>query len=117
MPELDVVNDGGHVVVKFKDTQIMDETYARQIGMKLVEIADSSGKRDIVLNFKRVQFMASSMIGQLVLLRNKCKEIGCKLSVCCLSPELSEAICLMNLDKIIDIFECEKTAKAASNEA
>lgn len=113
MPELKVSTEGDHVTVKFQDKQILDESYARTVGLKLIKIANEAGDKHLLLNFEKVSFMASAMIGQLVGLRNKCKTLGVQLKVCCLSPQLAEAICLMNIDKILDIFECENSAKTS----
>lgn len=111
MAELNINTENDHVVICFQDKQILDETYARKLGLRLLQIADDADEKHLVLNFERVTFMASAMIGQLVQLRNKCKKLGVQLKVCCLSPQLSEAISLMNLDKILDVFECENSAK------
>lgn len=113
MPELRINKDNEHVTVKFQDSQILDESYARTVGLKLIQVANEAGDKHLVLNFERVKFMASAMIGQLIAVRNKCKELGVQLKVCCLCPQLSEAICLMNIDKILNIYECEDSAKAS----
>ena len=112
MPVLNVLDEDTHIIVKFVDSQILDEAYARKLGMQLCQIAKDSDGKDLIVNFDKVKFIASSMIGQMVQLRNTCKKLGVKLKICCLRPEVAESISLMNLDKILNIFGCESTAKS-----
>ena len=100
-------------IVKFEDTQILDEMYAQKLGLKLVKTVDSMDETALLLNMQNVQFVASAMIGQLVLLRTKCKKSNVDLRVCEMSDNISEAIKLMRIDQIVTIHETEEAALEA----
>ena len=117
MAELNILSDENSVVVRFVDSQILDESHARSIGLKLLQLADDVDDKDLIVNFDNVCFMASTMIGQLVALRNKCHAQQVGLKICCFKPEVAEAISLMNLDKILEVFECEASAKSATQKS
>ena len=116
--EIDVANfstaeRGSTLVVKFGDSQILDETYCQSVGLKLTKLTESMNGKSILLNFAKVKFLASAMIGQLVNLRNQCESANIKLGMCNINENVTEAITLMRLDKIFKNFESEDEALEA----
>lgn len=109
--------EGDIRVVKLEESQILDEQVARKVGTRLNQIVNEMAQTAIVLNFEKVKFMASAMIGQLVLLRENCRKKEIELSICSLNENLCEAIKLMRIDEILPIHENEQVAMDAMNKS
>jgi anti-anti-sigma regulatory factor len=58
--------------------------------------------------------LPSMMIGQLVNVRNKCNETKMGFQVCDLNPTVSEALKIMNLDTLLNVFLTEADALAVA---
>ena len=97
-------------VVKLDEAQILDEHFAQKIGAKLNEIVNNMDESAFLLNMSNVKFMASAMIGQLVVLRENCRKKDVQLAVCGLNENLCEAIKLMRIDQILEVHEREESA-------
>ena len=110
MAQLSERIDGDVRIVQFEDTQILDEHYAKGIGTRLIQISADMNESALLLNLEKVKFMASAMIGQLVILRENCRKKNIDLAVCSMNENLCEAIKLMRIDEIITIHDCEATA-------
>jgi anti-anti-sigma factor len=97
-------------VVTLNVAKIMGDEGSHEVASEVVGIIGGMPEASLVLNLKNVQFMASAMIGKLVLLRNKCNERQIGFSICDLGPNVAEAIGLVRLEKIIDVFCSEGEA-------
>ena len=113
MSSLDTSQVGGILIVKFKDTKILDDTRIQQIGAELLESAKSAGKADpkrMVVNFDSVSFMSSAMIGKLVLLNRQCATQGVALKMCNISKNVAEVFKITRLNKVFEILKDEEKA-------
>src|SRR5262245_56471703 len=91
MPSLQISDEQDVVVVAFKDVTILDDTLIQQIGNEFKDLtlqASSGGK--LLLDFSRVGFMSSAMIGQIVKLHKNCKRDKVRLKLCKISPNIFE---------------------------
>ena len=102
------------VVVSFQDMKILDQTQIDKIGREFKELTlQASADHKLLLNFDRVKFMSSSMIGQIMLLAKMCKKDKVTLKLCNICPNIMEVFKLMGLRKVLDIYKTEEDALKA----
>jgi anti-sigma B factor antagonist len=92
------------VVVCFTEAKILDQIAIDQVreDFKDLTLQAASGRK-LLLDFSRVQFMSSSMIGQIVKLHKQCKNDKVKLKLCNISPDIAEVFKITGLTKLLDI--------------
>jgi anti-anti-sigma factor len=99
--------------VLFMDARILDEAKLEEIGKDLIDLINKSTEERVILDFRNVQFMSSSMLGKLVLVQKKCKEFKAQLKMCGISPDIREVFKITKLDKLFDIESDEASARKA----
>jgi len=100
-------------IVKIEETSILDEMFARTVGERLGKIARNMTESNLLINMSNVKFLASSMIGQLVIVRETCAQRNIKLALCNLREQIGDALAIANIDEIINVFPSEAAAIAA----
>ncbi len=103
----------GILTVLFMDSRILDEAKLEELGKDLIELINKSTEERVILDFRNVQFMSSSMLGKLVLVQKKCKEFKAHLKMCGISPEIREVFKITKLDKLFEIESDEAAARKA----
>jgi len=104
--------EGNATVAIFADDRILDEMLIQKLGNELIALTQDDNVKNLVLNFDKVEFMSSAMIGKLVLLNKKCGGAGKALRFCCINTNLMEVFRLTNLDKVFTIDSDEAAAIA-----
>jgi len=104
---------GGVQVIHFNDEKIIDDLKIQQIAKELNEQIDKAEKRRVLINFDRVKFMSSAMIGKLILLGKRCKNDQIELKICSITPNIMEVFKIMKLNKVFDIQDDEAKALKA----
>ena len=94
-------------IATLTDVKIMGEDASLEVARELSQIIGNMEEACLVLNLRKVKFMASAMIGKLVLARNQCKAREIKFSLCSLNENVAEAIGLVRLETIVDLFDDE----------
>ena len=111
---LKLVDRGEVVAVYFTAASILDSAVIEQIGKEFEGVAlEAAGERKLLLNFQKVKYMSSEMIGNIVRLYKRCKTDKIKLKLCAIAPELLEVFTITRLDKLLDIQGDEEKALAA----
>ena len=105
MPLLRFEENEDGLLVSFTDSKILDEGTILQTGKELMEMLERSldHKRKMMLDFKRVSFMSSAMIGKLVLLNKKAKAEEVELTLRNITPNVYEVFKLTRLNRIFKI--------------
>lgn len=94
--------------VYFTEARILDEGTILQVGKELMEIVDqAAATKKLVLDFERVQFMSSAMIGKLVFLNKKSKADSIDLTLRNIQPNVYEVFKLTRLNKIFKIEDAD----------
>ena len=101
------------LTICFTDSRILDETKLEQLGNDLIALLSKTSEERVILDFRSVQFMSSSMLGKLVLVEKKCKEYKVKLKLCSISPDIRQVFKITRLDKLFDIEADEAAARKA----
>jgi len=110
---LDVEDHGDIAVVTFIDNKIIDEQNINAIGEDLVRLVDELGRRKILLNFSKVEFLSSAALGKLIALNRKLQGVKGSLVLCGISKEISEVFKITRLDKLFKIKNTEQEALAS----
>jgi anti-sigma B factor antagonist len=96
-------------VVRFTANRLEDEEHIRALFQEVAGLIDG-GRHKIVLNFEKVDFLASTAIGKLVMLHRKVNAARGRLAVCNVSPTTDEALEVMHLKEIVPIYGSEQEA-------
>ena len=99
--DLEVIGDV--TVAKFLDKRILDEANIQEISDTMLCLLDNDECRKIVLDFSRVEYLSSWMLGKLVAMDKKAKTVNAKLRLCCIRPEIYEAFVIVGLHKTFDV--------------
>ncbi len=93
------------VVVSLKHAKVLDEKLIRQIGAEFAKLTlEAAAERKLLLSFAKVEFMASAMISQIMLLNKQCKKDRVDLKLCSIIPNIMEVFKLMKLNKVFQIY-------------
>ncbi|HEV3417770.1 MAG TPA: STAS domain-containing protein [Pirellulales bacterium] len=114
MSQLNIADRDDVVMVTFTNFKILDESVIRNIGAEFDKLTtEAAAERKLLLNFDRVTFMSSAMIGQIMKLYKKAKADGIALKLCSIDPTIMEVFKITRLDKLLDIRKTEADAIAA----
>ena len=87
------------------DTQAVDE-----ISHALLAVAPKGTQTNLLVDFSRVGFMGSSLLGTLIRLRIRTMENGGALKLCALNAAIAKMFSIVRLDHILDIYDDQQTA-------
>lgn len=107
---LEVEDIGDVTVVNFVDKRILDEQNIQIIGEQLFSLVDEVGRRKVLLNFGNVEFLSSAALGKLIALHKKLQQVGGRLILCNIDPEIYEVFEITRLDKFFNIRKEEQAA-------
>ena len=103
----------GILTIVFNDARILDEAKLEQLSRDLMEVLNKTTEERVILDFRNVKFMSSSMLGKLVQVHKKANEFKVKLKLCSIDPEIRQVFKITKLDKLFDIAADEAAARAA----
>jgi len=103
----------GILTVCFDDARILDESKLEQVGQDLIEMLNQTTEERVILDFRNVKFMSSSMLGKLVQVHKKSAEFKVKLKLAGIDPEIRQVFKITRLDKLFDIEADDAAARAA----
>lgn len=101
----------GVLFLQVGDPRLLDEARIEQLEKEILQAIEKSTEEKVVIDFAKVEFMSSSMLGKLVRIHKKCKEFKAKLKFCSISKDILEVFKITRLDKLFDI---EPDAAAAA---
>ena len=106
-------SSSGILTIYFVDTKLLDESKMQQVNRELTELLDKTDEENVILDFRRIEFMSSAMLGKLVQIHKRCKEYKVKLKLCNISAEIRKVFKITKLDKLFEIYDDEDAARAA----
>ena len=104
------------VVVRFRDSKLIDELAIVKVGKELFALAAEPDGRHLLLNFAGVDYLSSSFLSKLLSLRRRMEKKQGKLKLCEICPEVRDVFAITKMDTILDIVETEEKALASFNE-
>ena len=105
-----VTKQGDVGVVNFMTTQVLDEMNVQQLGVELMDLVDKHYLVKLVVNFEKVKFLSSAVLGKLISLNKRIAAEKGRLAFCHIRPEILQVFQITRLDKLIPIVETEEEA-------
>ncbi len=99
-----VRHQGTAIVAHLLKRRMTSEGSQSPLWTSLTELVSPRRTALLVLDFSRVQFVASQVLGGLVMLARRCQASGSRLHLCGLCPSIIEVLKLMKLDKALEIY-------------
>jgi anti-anti-sigma factor len=99
----------GHITVEqtedrttltFNDASILGETNIKELEARVMKALDEAPAREIVLDFSKIRFMASSFIRLLVKIRQEVIDRGSQMSISNVHPKIHQIFEITSLDKV-----------------
>jgi anti-sigma B factor antagonist len=109
-PRIEWQDAGDVAVLNVTDRWLRDEHTIIALFDEVDRLAEASGRRQLVLNFGRVEYLASYAMGKLVGLHKKLQESGGRLALCSLTPVVAEIIDILKLRRLFHIYTTEQEA-------
>ena len=102
----------GVTVADLVEEQIdrLDTEAVEEISRTLLALAPKDAATRLLINFDRVSFMGSSLLGTLIRLRKRTVENNGALKLCSLNPSIRKMFRVVKLDLILDIYPDEPGA-------
>ena len=98
------------ILVSFTEGRLLDTRIVRQTGRELQAAVSPSLHKKVLLSFRGVSYLASTMISELIMLNKTCNAAGVTLKFCDVSPQIMEVFKIVKLHKIIEIQATEDAA-------
>lgn len=111
--QLEVQEIGDVTVVNFTMSKILDEQVIQSIGEQLYSLVEELGRRKVILNFTKVEYLSSAALGKLITLHKKLAAVKGKLALCCIDPQIFEVFEITGLKKVFKIHADEQEALQA----
>ena len=112
-PAIELEHVGDVTLVKFGESELLDEESIQQIAAELYKLAERPECRHLVLNLDSVSKISTQMLGTFFTLHRKLKSTGGKLVVCRVDQGLREIFSLMKLPHFVTLYEDEQEALQA----
>jgi len=109
-PRVFVETVGGVTVASFADAELISESVIEEVGEQLTSLAESLEVGRVVLNFREVRLMSSSMLAVLLKFSRKVTAANGRLKMCCIAPHLREVFKITRFDKIFELYDEESAA-------
>lgn len=87
-------------IVNFEEARVLESAQIEQIGQELYRLVDAMDRKKLILDFSKVQFLASAALGMLITLQKKSTAIRGTLIICALRGELKKVFEIMKLTKV-----------------
>lgn len=104
MVEIFVTRERGVAVVDFAAKEVLDMAKAATVGRHLMDLVERTDPANVLIDFRNVKLLTSTMINELLQVRKKCTERKIQLKLCGMSPELSDLFKKLKLEKTFDIY-------------
>lgn len=100
----------GVMVASFSDDALLAEDVVREVEDQFEVLWDGVGAGGVLVNFRGVRFVSSTMLAVLIKFARKVEKGGGRVKVCELAPHLKEVFRLGRFDRFCEVFDDEATA-------
>jgi anti-sigma B factor antagonist len=99
-----IVESGMDVtIVTFTEERIVDEEQVRMLQESFGPIIEKNQDKELILNFVNVKFMTSALLGLLVRVHKKVRELGGRLRLSNLDSNIRKVFEITQLTRIFEI--------------
>jgi anti-sigma B factor antagonist len=111
MNQMNIQQYGETTVVEFLAPSLMDPVELEQIASRLYQLVDEQDKRQIILDFEKVEYMASQAIGILLAMQKKLSAMKkSTLILCGVGARLMELLRITRLDRVLTLKPTQREA-------
>ena len=98
-------------VVEFRTPNLMDPPMLESIQTDLVKLVEIEDRRQVILDFERVQYVSSQAIGIVIHMHKKLAGLPhSRLVLCSVPPKIMELLRILRLDKLLKIVPTQREA-------
>jgi anti-sigma B factor antagonist len=101
---------GDITVVEIRECKFTDLAEIEQLGREFYQLADEQHRGSFVLDFSRVEFISSALLGKLISLNARLKAHNRTMKLCSLQPHVAETFRICQLGRILEIRQDEADA-------
>jgi len=101
---------GDVTVVNFMTSQVLDEMNVQQLGRELDDLLENEYANKMVINFSKVKFLSSAVLGKLISLNKKIAGMKGRIAFCGINSDIMQVFKITRLDKLIPITDDEEDA-------
>ncbi len=104
-PRISVEYRENATVVAFTDVKILEETDVRALREAVESVVEQAPGIHLVLDFRRVKFLSSAVLGLLIRISKRVYEQNGELRLCNIHPTIYEVFKITRLTSVFDIYE------------
>ena len=108
---LHVGDAGGVLEISFIQKDILDEKNIQQIGQELNASIEGKSAPSMIIDFGNVEHLSSAALGVLITLNSRIGDLGGKMCLSNIRPEIFEIFRITKLDRIFAVHETVKAAR------
>jgi anti-sigma B factor antagonist len=97
-------------VLVLKDEKILEDKDIRELEEQIQKVIEQNETGNIVMDFSRVVFMSSAVLGLLIKISRRIYEADGNLALCGISAKIYEIFKITRLTKIFDIYNDVESA-------
>lgn len=101
------------IMVASLDAAVIHTSGIDPIAHTLREAIDKHRPADLIIDFTRVRFLSSTMLGLLVDIWRRMKEYGGRIRICGIDPQLTRVFRITHLDRIFEFSTDQASAVEA----
>jgi anti-sigma B factor antagonist len=109
-PRLYLETVDGVTVATFAGPDLIAEDVIAEVGDQLTELATGPAASKVLLNFREVRLMSSTMLAILLKFARRVEESGGRLKLCRIAPDLRVIFQITRFDRLFDIYDEEWAA-------
>ena len=77
-------------IVRFTTSQVLDELNVQQLGQELNDLVEKAYMIKMVINFERIRFLSSAVLGKLIALHKRLQKEKGRLAFCCINKDVMQ---------------------------
>lgn len=111
---LSYTDDGPITIASVRNSTMLDGTTVTEFGEDLISYIEAHPGRNILLDFARVDYLASSALSELIRANDAIVSGGGSLRICGVTPQIFTVFEITNFDKSFDIKSGESVEHASA---
>ena len=109
-PRISVEYADNATIITFSDEKILEEKDIQSLQDSVMSVIEQGERVNLILDFSKVQFLSSAVLGLLIRVSKKVYEQDGQLKLCSINPKIYEIFKITRLTKIFDIHQDVESA-------
>lgn len=101
---------GDVTVVGFADAVIVDDLVLNEVRDQLYRLVDVEKRNKLLLNLGNVRKYSTQFLGNLLGLKRRVQKARGELKLCSIAPALMDAVKILHLESVFEIYDDEQEA-------